>query len=166
MRKRKRSSAVHRSCGRAARCCALVQARPRTAQDLTAAAHMCRLRICDLRRCRPALRVDLIAEGDREQPTKPGLLGRPRLLAGPKEPGAFQDAYQFCPYVCLPDHDRHSTCRRSRLPVTTSWRAQASRRSVTNQLFACSAGALGSRAGRPEPTYGPFPLRVPRSPFG
>jgi hypothetical protein len=80
--------------------------------DLPEAAHMWRLRISDLQRCRPALRVDLIVEGKHEQPTGPGLLGRPPLLGGPNEPGASQDAYQFYPYVCLPDHDDHSTFRR------------------------------------------------------
>ena len=91
---------------------------------------------------RPALRVNLIVEGECEQPTGPSLLGRPPLLAEAKEPGASLDAYQFRPYVCLPDRDGHSTFRRSCFPVTTSWRARASRRqSVTNQLFAFSAGA-------------------------
>ncbi len=54
--------------------------------DLPEAAHMWRLRISDLQRCRPALRVDLIIEGRHEQPTGPGLLGRPPLLGDPMSP--------------------------------------------------------------------------------
>jgi hypothetical protein len=61
------------------------------AATLPTAAHIWRLRISSLQNCRSALRVDLIVEDEREQPTGPGLLGRP--LAGPRERGASKDAY-------------------------------------------------------------------------